>query len=335
MSKVRLLFLQIASRIYGSVVAFRNYCYDRGWLKTYTCGLPVICVGNLTAGGNSKTPLVQYLCKQLLNRSYKPVVLMRGYGGSVTGPYLVQSGDSIPRVSDEALLLANSKEFPVVIAADRVAGANFIESNKLGNVIVMDDGLQHRRLKRDLNIVVVNATTADDLEEFVEGELIPFGRFREDRSAGLQRASIIVFVNRSLRGNIGDLPGQLLSSLPDHLKVFRGKFISTGIDSIDAKDQKIVAFCSIANPQGFFTSLEELGYKLCGRIVFPDHYHFKWSDIKELQARYPDIPLVCTAKDFVKLDASWGRIHVLHTELDIQPEDAFLAQAFKAIAHCK
>ncbi|MCB0339563.1 MAG: tetraacyldisaccharide 4'-kinase, partial [Bdellovibrionales bacterium] len=187
----------------------RNWLFDNKVFSIYKSNLPVICVGNLSAGGNGKTPLVRMIVSELQKIGMQPVVVSRGYGGKIKGPYKVSVSDTPIDVGDEALIYAGDG-VPTVIGRSRVAAVKFVESNKVGNVVVLDDGFQHRWLARDLNIVTVNCATDSDVEAFLVGHLLPLGRFRENRDRALSRADMIVFARRSLSDGDGDIDPRLV-----------------------------------------------------------------------------------------------------------------------------
>jgi tetraacyldisaccharide 4'-kinase len=339
---MKLIILKYLSKIYELVTNFRSWLYDKKLLESYKINLPIICIGNLTAGGNSKTPLSIYIYKLLKESGYQPIVLLRGYKGSELGPIEVTKDLDVNAVGDEAVMMHHLYNLKVLVSRDRVAGARFIESRKLADVIILDDGLQHQRLIRDLNILCINATTPDDLKEFSEGNLLPFGLFRENRAKGLKRVQLAVFINRSLSKAQNIDYFKLAGEMPEGVISYQGflsnyKVITAWSDHewIDY-NQKVVSICSIANPEGFFKSVRDLGFNVCHEKSFPDHYQFSWQDIKELLARFPDCKLICTTKDIVKINKEWSdNILVLKVELKIEPENAFQVQILKAINNSK
>ena len=185
--------LSLLSAIYNLLTKVRNLLYDKGILSSYKSNLKVISVGNISVGGTGKTPLVIYLSKILKDKGYKPVVLSRGYKGSIKGPHLITDTNTYHEVGDEPLLIKNLASVPVVIAKKRVKGAKIIEELKLGDIIILDDGFQHRALKRDLDIVCIDASSEESVSKFFTDKLMPAGRLRESRASGLKRANAVVF----------------------------------------------------------------------------------------------------------------------------------------------
>ena len=180
--------LRALARIYGAIVSVRGWLYDRGLLATYKSNLPVVSIGNVTAGGNGKTPLCLFVADALKAKGLRPAIVSRGYGGTVRGPHRVTDTDRPREVGDEPVLMARHGH-PVYIARRRVGAVKLIEREASADVIVLDDGLQHRSLCRDVDIVSIFAGTNEAVENFIKGELLPLGLFRDNRSIALTRHS--------------------------------------------------------------------------------------------------------------------------------------------------
>lgn len=331
------VLLKAAAVMYGGVVAVRSALYDLGVLRAYRSKLPVISVGNVTAGGNGKTPLCLYIVEELCARGMRPVILSRGYGGSEKGPHCVQLSDLPRRVGDEPLLMAQAQIAPVYVSRSRVLGARQIEQDQAGDVIVLDDGFQHRALARNLDIVSIFAGNQLAVDAFVAGCLLPDGRFREGRDRALRRANMIVISERKVinsQEDLGELDERLLKLLPAGVSVYRAYFETVGVRWLESGEPlgagKVRAFAAIANPDTFFTSLERLGFELIERLEYPDHHQFSESDLTSLCARQPELPLLCTEKDAVKLRALpvevRRRVALLSVKLKVAPADAFMVQ---------
>lgn len=337
-SSVWAKILDILSSVYGFITGLRNALYDAGLLKCYSVPLPVVCVGNLTAGGNAKTPLVRYLVEALQEKGLKPAILSRGYGGSARGPLLVQGTHKPEHVGDEPLMLAQLTGVPVVIARKRIRGARYIVESALGNVIVLDDGFQHRRLARNIDIVLVNVGSDKAIREFTAGNLLPAGRFRESRLPALKRAHILVFADRKIAREPLNLPDTVFTSLPPHLQLFRAFLKNSGLHAVQpdleplVTGATVVVVTGIANPEGFLESVKTLGFTIRKQFLFRDHHTFTSNDITQITSEYPNTPIICTEKDLVKLQSfSLSRLYVLRTELAIVPADAFIVQVMKGL----
>ena len=176
--------LDCLALIYGAVVKVRNTLYDLGVLNIHKVPLLVVSVGNIEAGGTGKTPFTMALADGLFQRGRKVSIITRGYKGTLKGPVLVEHHHLSEEVGDEALLMSRLMKVPVVKSPDRVKGALFARAYLGSEIVVLDDGFQHRRLHRDLDIVLVSRD--------VKGEkLLPAGTLRE-HATSLKRANVIV-----------------------------------------------------------------------------------------------------------------------------------------------
>ncbi|MFA5181696.1 MAG: tetraacyldisaccharide 4'-kinase [Syntrophales bacterium] len=319
------------SLIYGMIVAFRNHLYDRGVLKEVKLSCPVISIGNITAGGTGKTPMTVLTANGLKTRGFHPAVLSRGYGGNLkTSGNIVSDRARIllgpDAAGDEPVLIAASAPgIPVLTGPDRcVSGRLAIE--KFGaDVLVLDDAFQHRRLFRDVNIVLL-----DGDRPFGNGRLLPAGPLREPPSA-LNRADIIV-ETVILRGE----QERKKPAGPDRIPVFRARY--QALDIMQGKDnqilppdalhgKRIIAFTGIAAPDKFRATLEELGVKIIKFLAFPDHYFYKQDDVQAIngEAKALDAEMVLTTeKDGVKLfrfQDFYRTIAILRVGLRMDPEE--------------
>jgi len=221
----------------------------------------------------------------------------------------------------------------VVIARDRVMGCRFIEEQALGDVIILDDGFQHRRLHRDLDIVSLNVSSPQAISDLLAARLLPTGRLREDRDRALARADALVFSYRKRLPHQPTLDARLQALAPRGKPVYSSALEVQGLFSLCDEQRrlepaaKIVAFCAIAAPEGFFETLSGMGYEVMERRTFGDHHPISVGDLDGMRRRFPGVPLVCTAKDAVKIDPSWGQnIYVLQVKIRVWPEADFLVQ---------
>jgi tetraacyldisaccharide 4'-kinase len=274
--------------LYGLVMALRRAAYSIGLFKTYRAGKPVIVVGNLTVGGTGKTPLVAWLAQQLALTGLRVGIVSRGYGRSGSAPERVHAESSWRAVGDEPMLLASLTGCDVVVARDRFAGAQKLVS--LGvDVILADDGLQHLRLARDCEIVVI-----DGARGFGNGRLLPAGPLREP-ARRVRDARIVVVngspehgslrggVERSLQMTLFGGEARRLDGLapPEPLEHFRG--------------HRVHAVAGIGNPQRFFRDLRARGLELIEH-PFPDHHPFTAADL----TFGDNLPVLMTQKDAVR-----------------------------------
>jgi len=239
--------------------------------------MPVVCVGNLTAGGSGKTPVAIAIAQTLIARGRTVFFLTRGYGGTAKGPVRVTDDDSAAHVGDEALLLARTA--PVIVAADRSAGAK-LARREGADVIVMDDGHQNFSLHKDLSLVVVDGQAG-----FGNCRMIPAGPLREPVAQGLARADAVIVMGD------GD-PG---------LEGFAGPVLRAhvAVDAAPLAGQSVFAFAGIGRPQKFFDSLAAAGVRIQGTRAFADHHPYSAAEIAALKAT--GLPLATTEKDWVRL----------------------------------
>jgi len=270
-----------ASTIYAWAVA-RRLAKDDG----YRAAVPVICVGNIVAGGAGKTPVCIALAQRLAARGRKPHLLTRGYGGTEVGPRAVDLlRHDAARVGDEALLLA--EHAPTWVARMRPDGA--VAALAMGaDILVMDDGYQNPSMVKDLSLVVVDGGYG-----FGNGRVIPAGPCREAVAAGLARADAVVLMGEDKTGarrQFGDLPVLSARLLP-------------GPEADRFRGRKVVAFAGIGRPAKFFDTLEACGAELVGAHSFPDHHAFSRSELSDLiaEAERQGALLSTTAKDAVRV----------------------------------
>jgi tetraacyldisaccharide 4'-kinase len=277
--------------------------------------VPVICVGNVTAGGAGKTPVAIAIGERLKAKNIDAYFLSRGYGGAHKSPLLVNPKiHAAHEVGDEPLLLAQN--LPTVVAKNRLLGAKFaIERG--ARAIIMDDGFQNPLFTKALSLLVI-----DGVYGFGNGRLLPAGPLRESPQAGFARADAIVL--------IGPKTMQVASSLPVLSAVIAPKESAKLLAG-----KKVLAFCGLAYPQKFFATLKDLNANIVEAVVFADHYPYTEHDIRNLgaKAKRAQAILVTTAKDAMRLRAEWrSRVTVVDISLIFeQPEtlDSLLDTALK------
>ncbi|HTW35929.1 MAG TPA: tetraacyldisaccharide 4'-kinase [Rhizomicrobium sp.] len=270
--------LSPAGWFYGAVTDWK-----RTHASPYRARAKVVCVGNLTAGGSGKTPVVEAIVRNLKARGLCVMILSRGYGGRLSGPVLVnREAHDAADVGDEPLLLAEIA--PVVVARDRRRGAILADAQR-ADVVVMDDGYQNFALQKDVAIVVVDAEKG-----FGNGRIIPAGPLRESVSGGLARADAVVLV--------GDgMPALHGYSGP----VLRAKLVPRGGETL--ADRKVIAFAGIGRPEKFFGTLRDMNAEVIEAHAFADHHAFNAGEMTRLKtaAKENSAVLVTTEKDYVRL----------------------------------
>lgn len=252
----------------------------------YRAAVPVICVGNLTAGGTGKTPIALAIAARLAARGRSPVFLTRGYGGRERGPLAVDHERHSARdVGDEPLLLARAH--PTVVARDRIEGANAACAMGAGT-IVMDDGFQNPALAKDLSFIAIDAGLG-----FGNGLVIPAGPLRETVPHGLARADAVVLMDEGA-------PPAALSRFPR--PVLRAGLEPDKRTYETLRGRKVVAFAGIGRPSKFFGELIAMGAEIVEAVPFPDHHPYSAAEIAALKERAgPTRLLITTEKDFVRL----------------------------------
>ena len=294
--------------LFAFVATSRRTFYRLGLLRAVRLPVPVIVVGNINAGGTGKTPLVLWLAGFLRQRGYHPGIISRGYGGRADGPVPVGGGSDPAEVGDEPLLLAKKSACPVWVGRDRAAVAlALLQAHPECDVVVSDDGLQHYRLGRDVEIVVV-----DGERRFGNALPLPAGPLRES-VARLQSVDAVVVNGGSLR------PGfSLRNEFEMHLQ--GGMFYNLRNPELhavaaDFLGKKLHAVAGIGNPQRFFTHLRGLGLAF-DEHAFPDHYAYRPQDLD-----YDDGGmLLMTEKDAVKCTGfADGRYWFLAVEAVVAP----------------
>jgi len=326
------------SLLYGGAVECRNHLYDEKLMPVRRLPCPVVSVGNLTVGGTGKTPTVIMLAKLLLERGWRPAVLSRGYGGKSGSDIIVVSDGSSVLVDhtvagDEPVLIAKSLRSVPVVTGTRRHRAGIIAIERFrANVLILDDGFQHRALARDVDIVLLDAASP-----FGNGCMLPRGMLREPMKS-LSRASVIVASapaqGREEEGNLKETLAAYSPAAPLFHGYRRAAEITDGFlnpagtpESLAGK--KVLAFSGIAEPQGFQKTAAPLSGGLIRFITFPDHHRYGKSDIDRIRRAQRESGADCiltTEKDAVKLvdfPDFVRNISVLRIVMEIQPSAAF------------
>lgn len=298
--------LRFCSFFYGAAVCVRNFLYDKNFLRSHKSSPYVISVGNLTTGGVGKTPVVNAIAKFLTAKGNKVCILSRGYGGKLSSgkPYVISDGKNIfyePEQSgDEPFWHAQNSDAAVVVSKDRVKGADFAFKTLGSNIVILDDGFQHRRIRRDLNILLV-----DSEKRFGNGEILPLGPLREPLNE-LRRADKIVIVDKGAgEKNIQktlDVVSKYFNQPICTCKMAAGEVYNIETGVILERGTRVVAFCAIGQPSQFYRLLEA-DFELAATADFEDHANYDIKDLDfllELMDTEDAKALVTTEKDAVK-----------------------------------
>ncbi|HYH84659.1 MAG TPA: tetraacyldisaccharide 4'-kinase [Pyrinomonadaceae bacterium] len=341
--------------LYGAVARTRLRLYRSGFLKTENVGVPVISVGNITTGGTGKTPLVECVARAVALEGRRACVLTRGYGRADERRRVVvsdgervladagESGDE-PRLLAEQLLGVAA----VVCDRDRVGAARWARETLGAEVFILDDGFQHMKIARDLDIVTLDATAP-----WGGGHMLPRGRLREPRE-GLRRADCIIITRseqasdlKGLRAEVARLAGSRSLVIASRVRTRGLRLLGGAYEMIEganaelesvAKGQSAAAFCGVGNPRAFFEQLRREGFDLRYTRAFPDHHDFRDSDlaavVREAEQGGARI-LLTTAKDAVKLRGRSFPLpcYVVEIGLEFEDEEALLGLVREAIQY--
>lgn len=294
------------SWLYGAIVRARRAAYRLGWLRSQRVGAPVIVIGNITVGGVGKTPFTIWLASQLAARGLRVGIVLRGYGGGAREwPYDVTSATAPEEVGDEPVLLARRTDAIVAAAPDRVAAARRAVARG-AQVVLADDGLQHYRLARDVEIAVI-----DEQRELGNSRLLPAGPLREPRTR-LDSVDLIVWTRR---GAVGvDKKGVTAIA-----RIREAVSLATGeVKALETFTGRTVhALAAIGNPTAFFDALRAVGVSIDAHPL-PDHAALTADSVRFAD----DAPVLMTEKDAVKCRAfADHRLWAVRLELDMTAED--------------
>ena len=312
----------------------RAFLYRHRILPTKRLREPVISVGNLTVGGTGKTPLVAYLARLLERRGYQPVILSRGYGGKAERSLLIVSEASGIRCQpqecgDEPYLLARQCPGAVVIVGkDRYRAAGLVQGRFEKAVFILDDGYQHLRLHRDLNILVIDAT-----DPFGGEGLLPLGRLREPLQA-MRRADWVVVTRSDFAADFDGIENRVRRHNPladlayFHHDVSGVYELGTGrrLRIRDLFGKRVIALAAIGNPAVFLRDLAHHQIRVEDRFLFRDHHPFRQSDLDRVFRRLEELGLdaiITTEKDAVRLRSlRFAQDRILVFQIEAKPEDA-------------
>ncbi len=334
------------SSLYGLLVRARLSLYQKEYLTSTRLSVPVISVGNMTVGGTGKTPLVSWIARAVAKQGRRVCVLTRGYGRRNERVRVVVSdgvrlladaeiaGDE-PRLLAEQLLGSAS----IVCDADRVSAAHWAIEHLGAEVFILDDGFQHVRLRRDLDIVTIDATAP-----WGGGHLLPRGRLREPLQ-GLKRAGCVIITRADLTQDVPVLRDEIERWTSDAILILESRMRTTQIKPLDVTTkvvfeelaaQRVGAFCATGNPHAFFKHLRKEEHQLIYTRAYPDHHSYRQSDMDSLVSGAEAMgaqKLLTTAKDAVKLRALYSKLPIFVVEIEpvFDAEEKLLALVKKII----
>jgi len=324
------LILPPLDHLYAAIIRARNSLYERGTFTITKLERTVISIGNITTGGTGKTPLVEWIARAVADEGKKVCILTRGYGrNDPKRRVLVSDGETVfshpAEAGDEPYLLARNLQgiAAVISDANRVAAAQGAIKHLHTDCFLLDDGFQHRRLARDLDIVTIDATNP-----FGGKRMLPSGRLREPLES-LKRADCIVLTRCDQADDVQSTNAELQRFSGDR-PVFQSSMHTVSVVPVNTNFEapttptSIAAFCGIGNPQSFFNHLERSGYKSVLQKSFADHHVYTQGDIDRLQNEAKDAGaqmLLTTAKDAVKLKDLSFNIPCYSVEIEMKIEN--------------
>ena len=318
------------SFLYGAVTRTRLSLYRRGTFQTTKLDHPVISVGNITVGGTGKTPLVEWVARTLAAEGKFPCILTRGYGRKnpqleviVSDGYNVLSTPA--EAGDEPYLLATklAGQVAVISSANRIEAAQTATKDFGADCFVLDDGFQHLRLARDLNIVTIDATNP-----WGGGHLLPYGRLRES-PANLVRADCVVITRCNQVDSIDSLAEEI-SQLTNGRPIFSSEMRTSRASALKNSAQalkppaRIAGFCAVGNPASFFEQLRRAGFEVVLEKSFPDHHVYSQDEVDAIARSATEAgakAVITTAKDAVKLRSLHFAMPCYVLEIDIRIEN--------------
>lgn len=316
------------SLLYAQVVWWRNLFYDRGWFASVRPNTPVLCVGNLSVGGSGKTPMVEWILRYYDQRNRRVSVLSRGYGRTSRGLLEVQPNSKISEVGDEPLQIkCKFPKTPVVVDANRIRGIQWLESGSKPELIILDDGFQHRKVSASHNLLL---TTWDRLYP-LQGYL-PSGDLRDHRNQA-RRADIIIVTKcpANLTSEERNEVMAILDPLPNQRVLFASFRYNHPEDSsgnpiswAEIMKLPLVLVTGVAHPEPLTHYLKEMGVDFVHRS-FPDHHNFSKSEIELLRKSGP---ILTTEKDAVRLKDWISDYMVLGVQHHFEEKDQAVLEAY-------
>lgn len=312
MKDLLFIFLYPLSKIYWLIISIRNLLFEIGIFKITKVSVPVISVGNITLGGNGKTPTVESIISILLKKKIKVAVISRGYKRKTSGLKIVSDGNTIlcsrEEAGDEAIQVSN--KFPsviVIVDEKRVRAANYAINNFGVKVIILDDGFQHRWIYRDLNLVIFNESTLKE-----KRDLIPAGNYREPMKSLSRSDAAVIYSNQNNFLNLDQYWEDILPTKKIHCRLQIDKIENTAdkhsLKINNLKRQNVLIFSGIAKPERFNSLLREEGILPDLHYFFPDHHWYTKKDNELIMSKiknYNIKTVLTTEKDYSRMSTDF------------------------------
>ena len=297
--------------IYGIVIWVRNSLYNFGLFRVTSFDIPIISVGNITLGGTGKTPMVIYLAKFLFSHGRTPGIVSRGYGRDSKGIIMVHDGKEIltdvNSAGDEPYLIGTTlNNTPVVVSVNRKLGIQKLLDQTAVDVIILDDAFQHRKVKRDIDIVTVSSDDGGN-----DYHLLPWGKLREPLK-NLIRSDFVIYTRTNQHNNppIHNTLKPYIKNLSINsvMQLVLMKKDKTGYHKSMPEIEQVFAFCGIGNPDCFFNNVRKIGLQIGGSRIFQDHQKYNLKILEDLSFQVHSRncrAVVTTEKDMMKLPESF------------------------------
>ncbi|WP_286235187.1 tetraacyldisaccharide 4'-kinase [Thalassotalea sediminis] len=308
------------SGLFWLITFVRRLCYRLGVLKQTHHDVPVVVVGNIGVGGNGKTPVVLWLIEQLKARNIKVGVISRGYGGKAPYyPFIVDDTCNASMVGDEPMMLFKRSQIPIVVGSDRNASIAKLKAMAV-DIIISDDGLQHYKMARDFELIVV-----DGKRLFGNGLLLPAGPLREV-STRLANVDQVILNGDSRQLSSGATPQYTMQLVASKLvNLITGESLS--IEKFRAKWPQVNVCAGIGSPERFFSTVSSLGFSITHQQAFVDHHDFQLADFRNFDN---NIPLLMTEKDAVKCQA-FSQAHWWYLPVDATFDESSTSSMINAL----
>ncbi|MEA3307193.1 MAG: tetraacyldisaccharide 4'-kinase [Elusimicrobiota bacterium] len=312
------LILSLLSLVYGFIISTRHQLYKSGFFKKMKLPVKVICFGNISTGGTGKTSTVILAATELKKTGFNVAIIMRGYKRKNKSRKVVvlhkDRNFSPDEAGDEALMLYDIMKdlnIPIIVSSDRYKAGQTAIKEFNTNIILMDDGYQHFRLKRDKNFLLINAAT-----DFQNEQLLPMGNLRENKD-GLKRADLIILTHceRESEEKLKETKASIYKINPKaeiiesmHIPQFFIDAATLKKIPLDSIKGEVVAVSGIGDPLSFEKSLKSLGLKIRQAWRFPDHHRFTETEFKTIERHRKDASLIITYKDFSRFPKNWRKL---------------------------